>query len=71
MFILTDVKSVKVSRFNEASENSLSFDINHSSSDFERHCEISDLYGVSSFTLSDVENVFKKSIEILKDPRQI
>lgn len=65
---ITEVKSVKVSPFNATSENSLSFDINPSSSDFERHCEISDLYRVSPFTFSDV---LMKSLEILKDSRQI
>lgn len=63
---VTEVKSVKLSHMGSFTNQLCSPD-----SLYQTSCDRCELYGVNTFSLSDVENILIKSLEILKDTRQV
>lgn len=63
---LTEVKSVKLSHMGSFTNQLCSPD-----SLYQNHCDSTELYGVDTFSLSDVENILIKSLKIRQDTRQV
>lgn len=63
---LTEVKTVKLSHMDSFTNQLCSPD-----SLYQNPCDSCELYGVNTFSLSDVEKILIKSLEELKDTRQV